>query len=425
MVVLIRRMLLPLIRKYFRLFLSMIVVYCLGIALMAGLSGAFYALENGFSDYLDIYGYANVCITTSPAPKQLCKELGSLEGVLQADGRMAADFPLKAGGYQLTVRVFSFSPDSEQRFYVREETEASGTLPELYVEADFAQANGIASGDELELKLANTYQKFQVQKIVSTPEAISTVQNAYFWGNNSDFGYVYLPEEYMKMVFGSDQFVCQFLLKVDAKHDETTVLEDARKILQQYQILDCFTSEDSPVRQRIETNLEPLQALSLLLPPLFFAVMLLVIWFQVRSDCGTVSCPVLLRDDPCHRTWHWMQPDSDAVCGKSVCTVLLAAAHYGTSAIARLLDCGRVYGPYRTAGCGNRLSAAIEDSAGGSFTGNEIVFCFDCTAQSPAQTAFSSFKVQCGSNASQRKTVYSFLCLYCRIYDADRVRYFI
>ena len=50
MVVMIRRMLVPLIRKYFRLFLSMIVVSCLGIALMAGLSGAFYALENGFSD---------------------------------------------------------------------------------------------------------------------------------------------------------------------------------------------------------------------------------------------------------------------------------------------------------------------------------------------------------------------------------------
>ena len=269
MVVLIRRMLMPLIREYFRLFLSMIVVSCLGIALMAGLSGAFYALENGFSDYLDMYGYANVCITTSPSPKQLCEELGALEGVLQVDGRMAADFPLKAGGYQLTARVFSVSPDSEQRFYVREETEASSTLPELYVEADFAQANGIASGDELELKLANTYQKFQVQKIVSTPEAISTVQNAYFWGNNSDFGYVYLPEEYVKMVFGSDQFVCQFLIKVDAEHDETTVLDNARQILQQYQILDCFTSEDSPVRQRIKTNLEPLQALSLLLPPLF------------------------------------------------------------------------------------------------------------------------------------------------------------
>lgn len=276
MVVLIRRMLMPLIRKYFRLFLSMIAVSCLGIALMAGLSGAFYALEDGFSDYLDMYGYANVYITTSPSPKQLCEELNSLEGVLQANGRMAADFPLKAGGYQLTARVFSFSPESEKNFYVREETEASSTLPKLYVEADFAQANGIASGDELELKLANTYQTFQVQKIVSTPEAISIVQNAYFWGNNSDFGYVYLPEEYMQMVFGSNQFVCQFLLEVEAGHDETMVLEEAKQILQKYQILDGFVFEDSPVHQRIETNLEPLQALSLLLPPLFFAVMLLV-----------------------------------------------------------------------------------------------------------------------------------------------------
>ena len=276
MVVLIRRMLAPLIRKYFRLFLSMMIVSCLGIALMVGLSGAFYALENGFSDYLDTYGYADVCITTSPAPKKLCEELESLEGVLKVDGRIAADFPLKAGDYRLTARVFSFSPDSEQRFYVREETESFNMLPELYVEADFARANGIASGDEVELKLGDTYQTFQVRKIVSAPEAISTVQNAYLWGNNSDFGYVYLPQGYVKTVFGSDQFVCQFLLQVDAAHDEATVLEDAKQILKQYQILDCFTSEDSPVRQRIKTNLEPLKALSLLLPPLFFAVMLLV-----------------------------------------------------------------------------------------------------------------------------------------------------
>ena len=50
MVDLIRRMLVPLIRKYFRLFLSMMVVSCLGIALMAGLSGAFSGVGDGFAD---------------------------------------------------------------------------------------------------------------------------------------------------------------------------------------------------------------------------------------------------------------------------------------------------------------------------------------------------------------------------------------
>ena len=68
MVVLIRRMLFPLIRKYFRLFASMVAVSCMGIALMVGLRGAFSALEQGFSDYLDAYGYADACITTGPAP---------------------------------------------------------------------------------------------------------------------------------------------------------------------------------------------------------------------------------------------------------------------------------------------------------------------------------------------------------------------
>lgn len=296
MVVLIRRMLFPLIRRYFRLFLSMVAVSCMGIALMVGLRGAFSGLEQGFSDYLDAYGYADICITTVPAPSSLCETLEEVEGVVRAEGRMAADLPLKAGERLLTARVFSFAPDSAQQFYVREETEESDSLPTLYVEAAFAQANGISAGDELELKLGGAYRRFQAQKIVSAPEALDVRQNAFFWGNNSDFGYVYLPSEHLKTVFGSDRVSCQFLLWTDPAFDASAVLADAERELGPERVLDACAGEDSPVRSSIRINLEPLEALSLLLPPLFFAVMLLVMLLfllqiiqQSRSEIGVLK----------------------------------------------------------------------------------------------------------------------------------------
>ncbi len=296
MVVLIRRMLFPLVRKYFRLFLSMVAVSCMGIALMVGLRGAISALEQGFSDYLDAYGYADICITTAPVPSSLCKTLENVNGVVRAESRMTADLPLKAGDALLTVRVFSFPPDSAQQFYVREEAEGTDALPQLYVEAAFAQANAIAAGDELELKIGGVFQRFRAQKIVSAPEALDVSQNAFFWGNNSDFGYVYLPSEYIKTVFGSDQIACQFLLWTDPAVEASAVLEDAEKAIGQDRILDAFSGEDSPIRRDIRFNLEPLQALSLLLPPLFFAVMLLVMLLfllqiiqQSRSEIGVLK----------------------------------------------------------------------------------------------------------------------------------------
>ena len=296
MVVLLRRMLFPLIRKYFRLFLSMVAVSCLGIALMVGLRGAYFALEQGFSDYLDDYGYADVCITTGQAPASICEALEALEGVTRADGRAAADLPLRAGENLLTARVFSFTPDSAQQFYVRAEAEETDALPALYVEAAFAQANGISAGDELELKLGGDFRRFRAQKIVSAPEALKVQQNAFFFGNNSDFGYVYLPSEHMQTVFGSDQIACQFLLRTDPAADASAVLADAEALLRPYRVLDSFAGEDSPVRSEIRFNLEPLEDLSLLLPPLFFAVMLLVVLLFLlqiiqlsRSEIGVLK----------------------------------------------------------------------------------------------------------------------------------------
>ena len=293
MVVLIRRLLFPLIRRFRRLFFSMIAVSCLGIALMTGLGSAYSSLQVGFDNYIERYGYADISLTVARAPKNICKLLKKLEGVTQVDGRMVDDFTLDAGGYMLTARVFTFEPDSAQDFYVRESSAKESSLPKLYADAIFAEANGIKAGDDVKLKINDEFKSFHVQNIVSTPEALSVEQNAYFWGSNSDFGYVYLPTEHMKYVFGSDEFCRQFLLQIDDDADSERVLDAAKKILEPYQLLDSYCYEDSPVNKRIQVNLEPLNALSFLLPPLFFAVMLLVMLLflmqiiqQCRKDIG-------------------------------------------------------------------------------------------------------------------------------------------
>ena len=193
MVVLIRRLLFPLIRRFRRLFFSMIAVSCLGIALMTGLGSAYSSLQVGFDNYIERYGYADISLTVARAPKNICKLLKKLEGVTQVDGRMVDDFTLDAGGYMLTARVFTFEPDSAQDFYVRESSAKESSLPKLYADAIFAEANGIKAGDDVKLKINDEFKSFHVQNIVSTPEALSVEQNAYFWGSNADFGDVYMP----------------------------------------------------------------------------------------------------------------------------------------------------------------------------------------------------------------------------------------
>ena len=275
-----KKLLLPLIKRFRVLFFSMIGVSCLGIALMVGLGGGYQSFYAGYESYVADYGYPDAVVSTAVSMHSMEADLLEVSGVAAVNSRMSADLALKTGGRALTVRVFTFSPDDFQQFYVREEAEGS-EYPPLYLEYRFSANNGIHAGDSVQLHTTDGYKTFFVSKIVSSPECIHMEQNVYAWGDNSDFGYAFLPAAHAETVFGREEFRNQYLLRFDAElpQDRTpqTVLEDCENVLSGQTVLSSFVYADSPVKKTIEINTEPLSVLSILLPALFFGLMLLVI----------------------------------------------------------------------------------------------------------------------------------------------------
>lgn len=277
---LIQKMLFPLIKRFWVLFLSMVAVSCLGIALMTGLQGTYYSFLDGYSKYITDYAYPDAVITTSVTVENREAALRNVKGVKDVNSRMYADLALKTDNRTITLRIFSFEEDHFQKFYIREEAEG-GEYPEIYLECRFSENNGISAGDLVQLNTAEGYKTFFVSKIVSSPECIHIRQNAYSWGDNSDFGYGFLPSAHAGTVFGSEEYRNQYLFRFesDSSQGQTAkeILEECKKTLEGQTILDSFVYEDSLVKKTIDINTDPLKALSILLPALVFVLTLLMI----------------------------------------------------------------------------------------------------------------------------------------------------
>ncbi|MBQ3887306.1 MAG: FtsX-like permease family protein [Clostridia bacterium] len=188
-----KRMILPVIKKYKKLLLSIMIVSAMGCAFMTGLSGAYVSLEGSLNDYLEDYCYPDAFLTTDVTNRSKIDRLRELSSVTNINARLCGDTYLKSHeGRYLSVRVFSFQPDDQQQFHYWSQAESRGK-DAIYLEYNFAHDNHIQAGDTVKVKVDDKYRKYFVAAIVSNPEAISVQPTDNSWGVNTDFGYAYAP----------------------------------------------------------------------------------------------------------------------------------------------------------------------------------------------------------------------------------------
>lgn len=285
----VKILLLPLMKKFRKLIFSMIGVSCLGIALLVGLSGAYMSLESSMNHYVQDYHYADIVLTTDQADTSLRDELSALEGVYQVDCRLIADVPVRLpGGRMLSLRGISYGIRDYQEFFVWE-TGESAEYPNIALAYNFAADNGLHAGDLFDVKVDDKYETVCIGSVVTRPELLGSVRDDYSWGENEDFGYFFVPENY---AFGTELYgQCnQFLIRAEDWADLDAILSSACDCLSRsgVDVKNSFSYPDSPVQMCIDNNLQPLWALSILVPGLFFISMIVVIWLflsQIVRQC--------------------------------------------------------------------------------------------------------------------------------------------
>ena len=181
------------VKKYWKLLLSILLVSAVGCACMTGLTSGYLSLERSLTHYIRDYGYPDGVIQTAVTTRDKADRLRSLPGISGADTRLLGDTVMKSpSGRRLSVRAISFSEGDFQRFYYWQKTDPEGK-DAIFPEYSFAEDNGISAGDTVSVRVGGEYRDYLVAGIVSMPETLAAQPTQTTWGDNPDFGYIYVP----------------------------------------------------------------------------------------------------------------------------------------------------------------------------------------------------------------------------------------
>lgn len=186
-----KRMILPIFKKYKKLLFSIMIVSAMGCAFMTGLSSSYVSLYDSVYDYMDGYSYPDAVITTDVTHRKNLEKLKALPSLSEMNARLCGDTDLIIPeGRYLSVRVFSYNHDDREKFCFWSQCDAGGK-DSLYLEYNFAEDNGIRAGDTIKVKVGKDYRDYFVSGLVTCPETFSIQPSDNSWGVNMDFGYAY------------------------------------------------------------------------------------------------------------------------------------------------------------------------------------------------------------------------------------------
>ena len=276
--VILKKMLIPLLKKYLRLFISMIIVSALGIASVIGVYGVYYNLDRGVSNYINEYGYEDILIDTELSNYDL-KDLYDIEGVASVNTRLKIDVSLK-NNRVLTGRVFTYKEDDFKKFYIREESKEEKDRLPIYLDYHFAKGNNIKIGDEFIIYSFGFNIKAYCDKIVSCPECISIKQNRYITGESDEFGFFYVNYEKVKSLlepYGLETYYNEIEIKTK-DIDNSIVYENIKELINgKLEVYDYTLYEESLVKSSIDINIPTIHAVARIVPFLFFFLVMLII----------------------------------------------------------------------------------------------------------------------------------------------------
>ena len=170
----------PFFKRFFGIFLCMMVVSTLAIGLLIAFGSTIYNLKTTFNTYLSDYGDVDAFIEVPFTEKETLKDLTDLACVDSVEYRLTMDAYLqKNDGRTLNSRIFTFKDDGSSLFdrYVLEKTDPSPDKINVSVVRKFAINNDFKLGDSFKMGYFGEYLEFYINEIIETPIISAVAKN--------------------------------------------------------------------------------------------------------------------------------------------------------------------------------------------------------------------------------------------------------
>jgi putative ABC transport system permease protein len=254
-----------------------LVVAC-AVAATSMAAGVRQSLTRSLHLFYEQQAFADVFSAAEFAPASAATAMAAIPGVRRVETRIATWASLLPAGTETPAvgRVLSLpagrSPALNRPLIRAGRPPAAGEPAEILVNEPFADAHGLAPGDRLSMRLAGDTREYGIAGIALTPEAIFAVAPGHYVPDDRRFAIVWMAEPVVaRALFYGDEFN-EALLTLEPGANEVGVRTRVDAVLAPYDGTPAQGRAGQPSHAFVQSQLDQLAGLALLVPPVFLLV---------------------------------------------------------------------------------------------------------------------------------------------------------
>ncbi len=303
-----KSLLLPYLKRFWLMLLSVILVGAFGCGILIGLRNAYHTVESAIYQLKDECGYPDLYAQTIDGVEDkylsyLPDDFNEYMGIKEIEYRTTYTTTFDSKNTSYSGRLIGIDKDSLLKQHVVEGKveEGKGIRMEYY----FAKSNGFKVGDTFKAKMPDgTFSKYKIDATIVSIESSIVKADPYSISSSRDFAYIYVPKEEItnhlsKKTFNEflvffedgkkltlDQTIDKLKSYLKEKQGLELKEEDIKKLRSNMAF--ATTYDDAEQITYYNDAVKALNLITLLAPAVFFVVVLIVtalFLFQIVKQC--------------------------------------------------------------------------------------------------------------------------------------------
>lgn len=258
--------------------LAIALVMACGVATIILSVGSYRSLEETRAAFYDRYRFGTVFATATRAPRHLKSRIEAISDVISAELRIVKPVLIDVTGMAepasgVAVSIPDYRAPTVNRLYLR-----SGRLPEpgreteVAVVETFADAHQFRPGDSFEAILNGRKRDFRIVGIVLSPEFIYALGPGDMVPDPRRFGVFFLSQKTLEGLYDLEGAFNDVSVTALRNGEPQEIIDALDRILQPYGGTGAYDREDQISNAFLDSELDQLQAMSSVIPPIFLGV---------------------------------------------------------------------------------------------------------------------------------------------------------
>ncbi len=262
-------------------FISVAVIVVVALSIFICFSTSNVNIREAIKTFYDETNFSHINVELIKISQKGIKEIKSVEGIKEVQGRISIDVPLETDNKdeKVILRLISV-PDGDgiNRLHMSGGEKARLKNNNLILLRQFALDRDIEKGDIITPYINGRIHNMEVSNIAYSPEFVYLMESEQsLMPAAGKFGVAFIGEEFARGIYGDKGYYNEVLITLKNEDDMDEVVEVLENTLDKYGIKRITKRENQISNRMLTEKLEGFDKISKVLPVLFFAVAGIVI----------------------------------------------------------------------------------------------------------------------------------------------------